>query len=63
MKSNRIGGDEKNANLQRLTADKMEIKDFPKPRQVGTSFIRKLLPNIVQSGTIMCNKTYQQNVG
>ena len=25
---------------QRITADKREIKDFPKSRQVGTSFIR-----------------------
>ncbi len=27
----------------RLTADKREIKDFPKSRQVGTSFIRRTL--------------------
>ena len=27
-----------------ITADKKEIKDFPKSRQVGTSFIRKTLP-------------------
>ena len=26
-----------------ITADKREIKDFPKSRQVGTSFIRKPL--------------------
>ena len=26
-----------------ITADKREIKDFPKSRQVGTSFIRQTL--------------------
>ena len=31
--------------LGHLTADKREIKDFPKSRQVGTSFIRKTLCN------------------
>jgi len=31
-----------------ITADKRKIKDFPKSRQVGTSFIRKTLPNIVK---------------
>jgi len=31
----------------RLTADKREIKDFPKPRQGGASFIRKTLDDIL----------------
>jgi len=30
----------------RITADKREIKDFPKSRQVGTSFIRRTLYDI-----------------
>lgn len=34
----------------RLTADKMEIKDFPKSRQGGTSFIRNTLSKMLASG-------------
>ena len=34
--------------LGHITADKKGIKDFPKSRQVGTSFIRKTLGVIAE---------------
>jgi|LGVF01.1.fsa_nt_gb hypothetical protein len=34
----------------RITADKREIKDFPKSRQVGTSFFRRTLGEMLTTG-------------